>query len=194
MNAELVKKFRSIAEKRDVNLEILFDNMEILNTKGQGCVVNFDDATETVVYTRITDNPTRMLVGPLEFGVRSYDDIQKITIQATAKDMFGIIDDAASYCGNKAEDMKKFVKETPASVTYHATPSTDNVTDRAGTKPTIYSTNAYNSANESRRKSNAPKRVTVTVNEDGTISGAEKIPKPSDAVTQANHMDKGTIM
>lgn len=183
---------RSIAEARNVNLEILFDNMEIVNTKGQGCVVNFDDANEIVVFTRITDSPTRMLVGPLEFVMKSYDEIQKLTIQASAKDMFGIIEDAAEYCGDKADEMKKFVKETPASVTYHSTPSTDNVTDRAGTKPTVYDVNAYNSAGESRKKSSLPKRVTVEVDANGKVIGADKIPRPT--ATSTPHMENGTIM
>ena len=195
MNADIIKKTRDVAEKLDLNLEIIFDNMGILNTKGQGCVVNFDDATETIVYVRVTDSPTRMLVGPLEFGVKSYDEIQKLTIQAT-KNMFSVIDDMKQYCGDKADKMKEFVQTTPASTTYHSTPSAEDVTNRAGTKPTIYSTNEYNSAGENRasRASKTPKRITVTVDANGKVNGADKIPHIDRPASTQQHISNDTIM
>ena len=56
MNAEIVKKIRSTAEALNLNMEILFDNMEILNTKLAGTVVAFDDTNEVVTYLRNNDS------------------------------------------------------------------------------------------------------------------------------------------
>ena len=181
MNADIIKKTRDVAEKLDLNLEIIFDNMGILNT---------------IMDVRVTNSPTRMLVGPLEFGVKSYDEIQKLTIQATAKNMFSVIDDMKQYCGDKADKMKEFVQTTPASTTYHSTPSAEDVTNRAGTKPTIYSTNEYNSAGENRasRASKTPKRITVTVDANGKVNGADKIPHIDRPASTQQHISNDTIM
>lgn len=193
MEKRLVDKFKEIAETHNVNMEIVFDNMDILNTKSEGVVVSFDDNEEVIVYTRVTDNPARMLVGPLEFGVRAYSDIQKLTIQAPAKEMFGIIEDAKDYCGDKKDDMVNFVKTTPASSTYYSTPSVNDITQRAGTAPTVYDTNSYGTAGENRSKRSTPhkKSVTVSVNADGSIVGAEKIPHVN---TPSAHVSESTIM
>lgn len=193
MDKKLVDKFKEIAETNNVNMEIMFDNMDLLNTKSEGVVVVFDDNEEVIVYTRVTDNPARMLVGPLEFGVRAYSDIQKITIQAPAKEMLAIIESAKEYCGDKKDDMINFVKTTPASSTYHPTPSVNDITQRAGTTPTVYDTNSYGTAGENRAKRSTPrkKNVTVSVNADGSITGVEKIPHVNMPTT---HVSENTIM
>lgn len=180
MKAEIVEKIVSTAEKNNLNLEIMFDNMEVLNTKMEGTVVNFDHSNEIVVFTRITDNPTQMFIGPLEFGVRPYEDIQRLSIQATAKDMIHVVESVQTYCGDKVDKMKKFITTTPAANTYHATPSTVDVTKREGTKPQMYSTNQYGSAgeNRSKRASNYGKPVTVKLNKDGSVPDGVKIPHP----------------
>ena len=180
MKAEIVEKIVSTAEKNNLNLEIMFDNVEILNTKMEGTVVNFDHNNEIVVFTRITDSPTQMFVGPLEFGVRPYEDIQRLSIQATAKDMLHVVEGVQEYCGEKVDKMKEFITTTPAANTYHATPSTVDVGKREGTKPQMYSTNQYGSAGEKRseRASNYRKPVTIKLNQDGSVPAGAQIPHP----------------
>ena len=180
MKTEVIENLVSVAEANNLNLEIMFDNIEMLNTKMDGTVVNFDHENQIVVFTRITDSPTQMFVGPLEFGVRPYEDIQRITIHATAKSMNTILDELKTYCGNKLDAMKEFVVTTPAANTYHATPSTMDITDREGTKPQMYSTNNYGSGGENRssRARSAQKPITVKLNEDGSIPEGVNIPHP----------------
>lgn len=180
MDIEVVKKFRDIAESKNLNMEIMFDNVEYLNTKLQGTIVNFDDEHELVVYTRINDSPTQMFIGPYEFGCRPYSDIQRITIQASAKDVNRIIDECPELCGKKAADMKEFVSTCTAANTYHATPSVDDVTNRVGTKPQVYSTNQYGSAGENRAANSKPvsKTPIIKLGVDGSVPADANIPKP----------------
>lgn len=180
MRAEIVEKIVTTAEKNNLNLEIMFDNIEILNTKMEGTVVNFDHANEIVVFTRVTDSPTQMFLAPLEYGVRPYEDIQRLSIQANAKDMMHVVDELAEYNGDKLDKMHEFITTTPASNTYHATPSVTDVNKREGTKPQMYSTNQYGAAGENRseRATGFKKPMTVKLNADGSVPPGVKIPGP----------------
>ena len=178
MKAELVKKIRSTAEKLNLNMEILFDNMEILNTKLAGTVVAFDDANEVVTYLRNNDSPTQMFIAPFELGFKDYECIQRISIQGSNPKVREAIDTLSNYCGGKADAMKELLSTSTANQTYHATPSTQNVTDREGTAPQMYDTNNMNAGGESRVKSQPAKRVTIKLNEDGSIPDGVSIPQP----------------
>ena len=124
------------------------------------------------------------------------DDIDTDIIIPTEYLAMKTIDDMKQYCGDKADKMKEFVQTTPASTTYHSTPSAEDVTNRAGTKPTIYSTNEYNSAGENRasRASKTPKRITVTVDANGKVNGADKIPHIDRPASTQQHISNDTIM
>ena len=180
MNAEVVKKIRATADNLNLNMEILFDNMEILNTKLQGTVVAFDDTHETVIYLRNTDSPTQMFVGPFELGIKDYESIQRISIQGSNPKIRSAIDNLSAYCGDKVDAMKELLATSTANQTYHATPSSQDVTEREGTKPQVFDTNNMNAGGENRaaKRTAPPKRITVELNPDGSVPDDADIPKP----------------
>ena len=178
MDASVIKKIVSVAKELDLNMEIVFDNQEILNTKIQGTIVNFDDANEVISYVRISDSPTQMFKAPFEMRFRTYETVHNIAIQADNKNMNKVIEKLAQYTGDKKAAMLDFINHSTANNTYHATPSTVNVMDREGTKPSLYRTDEYGAAGEARKKTEPYKIPNIQLNEDGSIPEDANIPQP----------------
>lgn len=182
MEASIVGKIAKIAKDNKLNLEITFDNQEILNTAIEGTIVSFNDSKQIVSWMRISDNPVQMFKGPFELKCSEYDRIQAMSIQADYSNMVKVLKDMSGIVmADEEAKMKEFIQTSTANNTYHATPSTENVTDRVGSKPVLYRTDEYGSANESRKKVEPKKMHTVKVGADGSISAEEleKIPKPT---------------
>jgi hypothetical protein len=157
----------------DNNICITMDNMLIYNTKMQGSVVSFDDANEVIMVLRVNEQPSTMFKGPFELHVNSYEDIQAMSICAANVDMNKAVDALSSYIPDKVEDMKKFLNTSTANQTYMPTPSTQNITDRVGSKPQMYRTDEYgtmeNRAKPDKKHNPLEPIKTIKLNEDGSI-------------------------
>jgi hypothetical protein len=128
----------------------------------------FNDDKEMLTIFDANDDPNSMLQKPYSIYITNYEHIQSMTVRATANDV-------AKFAGanfvNATDEINEFIATSGISPAYGFTTSVTDVTDRQGSKPTVFDTDSYGSGGENRseRSNKLIPHGSIKVNADGSI-------------------------
>lgn len=172
-------------------IRVTMDNEHFFTTQLNGCRIDFNDDKEILTVIMANDDPNTMLECPYNIFVTEYEHIQTMSIRVRAKDVVNVIDGVGFI--KDPQVMKDFVKSGVIGPVYGYTTSTQDVTERDGAKPTIFSTDQYGSAGENRaeRRNKLIPHGSIPVNPDGSIDlpSGETVPIINREVDRTGHSE-----